>query len=30
MTQAQDIMTKNVITVKEDTPISDVAEILTE
>jgi CBS domain-containing protein len=30
MTQAQNIMTKNVITVKEDTPISDVAQILTE
>jgi CBS domain-containing protein len=30
MTQAQDIMTPDVITVMEDTPISEVAQILTE
>ncbi len=30
MTQAKDIMTQEVITVKEDTPISEVAQILTE
>ena len=30
MTQAKDIMTHEVITVKEDTPISEVAQILTD
>jgi len=30
MTQAKDIMTHEVITVKEDTPISEVGQILTE
>jgi CBS domain-containing protein len=30
MTQAKDIMTQEVITVKEDTPISEVAQILTD
>ncbi|MGA3084830.1 MAG: CBS domain-containing protein [Thermodesulfobacteriota bacterium] len=30
MIQAKDIMTQEVITVKEDTPISEVAQILTE
>ena len=30
MTQAKDIMTPEVITVKEDAPISEVAQILTE
>lgn len=30
MIQAKDIMTQEVITVKEDTPVSEVAQILTE
>jgi CBS domain-containing protein len=30
MVQAKDIMTQEVITVKEDTPVSEVAQILTE
>jgi CBS domain-containing protein len=30
MTQAKDIMTQEVITVKEDTPVSEVAQILTD